>query len=141
MFEEQLGPTAAGRDEDGGLGSGVVGGEAREEMSSGDGRPGRPRKDRALTQRDAATAGLEQRRASLRLRFYKDLSFEEGLNAILLIVKRHTQASCPPCQITEAQTPPPPLPQLFRRRFGEGGTPEGSGVTLRCGCPSPGAGH
>lgn len=55
----------AGGDEDGRLGSGVVGGEAREEAGSDNGRPGWPGKDLALTQGDAAIAGLEQRRASL----------------------------------------------------------------------------
>lgn len=62
MFEEQLGPTVGRGEEDGGLGSGVAGGKAREEMSSDNGRPC---KDWALTQRDTAIAGLEQRRASL----------------------------------------------------------------------------
>lgn len=65
MFEEQPRPTVAGGEEGGGLGSGVVGGEAREETGSDNGRPGRPGKDLALTQGDVAIAGLEQRRASL----------------------------------------------------------------------------
>lgn len=65
MFEEQLRPTVPGGDEDGRLGSGVVGGEVREETGSDDGRPGWPDKDLALTQGDAAISGLEQRRVSL----------------------------------------------------------------------------
>lgn len=79
-----------------------------------------------MTQGDAAIAGLEQRRASLRLMFYEDLSFEEGLNEVPLIVKCHTQAFFPPCQITETQAPPLSLSGLFRGRFGAGGTPQES---------------
>lgn len=55
--------------------------------------------------------------------FYEDLSFEEGLNALLLIVKCHTQASFPPCQITETQTPPPPTPTAVQKEIGRRCTP------------------